>query len=74
MPTDPAPAARLAEICGGTLPSSIDALSVADQQHLVDAIDAAQARQTQALIDATERGLTLMPRPLRRIVSTVLLR
>lgn len=63
---------RLQEVYGDALPPSLAALSDAEVEHLVGAIDDAQARQRSALAAATDTGMAVIPRVLRGPVRRVL--
>ncbi|MGO4256016.1 hypothetical protein [Marmoricola sp. RAF53] len=64
--------ARLADELGGPLPPGLAGLDEADAAHLADAVEAARARQSAALRDATDGGLEFVPKLLRGPVKKVL--
>ncbi len=63
---------RLEQEFGGALPPGLAALSPVDAAHLVDAVEAARARQIAALRSATDSGLDFVPKLLRGPVKKVL--
>lgn len=68
--TDTTP--NLAREFGGPLPPGLAGLSAADQAKLVAAIEAARKHQNEALMSASEDGLSIIPKLLRGPVKKVL--
>ncbi|MBO9523058.1 MAG: hypothetical protein J7518_16115 [Nocardioidaceae bacterium] len=64
--------ARLETLYGGSLPPALGALTEEQHARLADAVDAARARQKQALREATDSGLDFVPKLLRGPVRKVL--
>jgi hypothetical protein len=71
-PTDEAFEALRTQL-GGTAPKSLERLEAKQLAHLTESIRAARRRQSQALVEASDRALRHVPRllraPIRRIVG-----
>lgn len=59
---------------GGPLPPGLAGLSDDQRGLIADAIDAARVRQATALAEATDNGLTFIPKLMRGTVKKVLFR
>ena len=68
----PSPHEELSEELGGPLPPGLAALSDADVTHLLTSVHAAKARQREALREAIDSGLSMVPALLRRAVRKAL--
>ena len=66
------PRSALEQELGGPLSPGLAALSESDLAALVETIAVARTRQAQALAQATEKGLNIVPRVFRGTVRKVL--
>ena len=65
--------ATLEDLCGGSLPAGLAALSDEERQQLLDIVEASRRRQAADLKEAAERGLDLIPKLLRTPVKKAIL-
>ena len=63
----------LEDLCGGSLPAGLAALSDDERRELLDTIRDARRRQAADLQEAAERGLELVPKLLRAPVKKAIL-
>lgn len=73
MPTSEQPVADLTTALGAPPPASVASLDPDVLAVLTSAIDAERLRQEQALGDAVDHALRLVPRPLRGLVRRMIM-